>query len=63
MKCKVFGHFPRQEIVTPLGAVMTDTLIDSTSDAARIQYLLRATQAVVKFGAAAFENEPCEQKR
>ncbi|MGX1154269.1 hypothetical protein RKD39_001847 [Streptomyces albogriseolus] len=63
MKCKVFRHFPRQEIVTPLGDVMTNTLIDSTLDVARIQYLLRATQAVVKFGAADFENEPCEQKR
>ncbi|MGX1154265.1 hypothetical protein [Streptomyces sp. F-7] len=56
VKCKVPGTSPRQELVTPLGGVMTDTLTDGTSDAAHVRHLLRATQAVVD--SLGCENDP-----
>lgn len=48
VKCKMAGTSPRQEIITPLGGVLTDTLTGGTSDAERVRHLLRATQAVVE---------------
>ncbi|MDT6987792.1 hypothetical protein ACFSUJ_25380 [Streptomyces lusitanus] len=56
VKCKVSGTSSRQEIVTPLAGVLTDTLTDGVSDAARIRHLLRATQAVVN--SLGCENDP-----
>ncbi|MGA5127989.1 hypothetical protein ACPCAG_32385 [Streptomyces pseudogriseolus] len=56
VKCKVSGTSPRQEIVTPLAGVMTDTLTAGTSDAVHMRHLLRATQAVVDL--LGCENDP-----
>ena len=56
VKCKMAGTSPRQEIITPLGGVLTDTLTGGTSDADRVQHLLSATQAVVEL--LGCENNP-----